>query len=189
MFSYRNIAKHLNITNFYFFMKNTNIQEYLENLFINNIYESNKLLTLEETIQVNDFLCSLEEKLDFIVSNTKIKSNTTEDLYLLEKFGRRAANVEVIKPDTATENQKNRIAKIVNNPDSSDDDKLLDQLEDYYNNIDCSQKQAVLISSINMYIHLATIGSANEKHANNFVDKLKDLRTRTEEFTMEPRFH
>lgn len=187
MFSYRNIAKHLNITNFYFFMKNTNIQEYLENLFINNIYESNKLLTLEETIQVNDFLCSLEEKLDFIITNTKIKSNTTEDLYLLEKFGKRAANVDVIKPDATSEREKDRITKIVNNQGSMEDDKLLNQLEDYYNNIDCTQKQTILVNSLNKYINLAMSGSSNSKHAEDFIDKLKKIRTKTEEFTFQPR--
>lgn len=167
-------------------MKNTNIQEYLENLFINDIYESNKLLTLEETIEVNNFLCSLEEKLDFIVTNTKIKSNTTEDLYLLEKFGKRAANVELIKPNASTERERNEVKKVLKNGDGN---YLISKLEDYYNNIDCTQKQYILINSINRYIWAATDVSSNERHDDTFISKLQELKDRTEKFTFQPRLH
>lgn len=186
MFSYRNVAKHLNITNFYFFMKNTNIQEYLENLFINNIYESNKLLTLEETIEVDNFLCTLEEKLDFIINNTKIKSSNTDELYLLEKFGRRAANVEVIKPNASTEKEKTEVKKLI---DTGNSNYLISKLEDYYKDIDCTQKQTVLINSINRYIMAATDVSSNERHDDEFINKLRELKTRTEKFTFQPRLH
>jgi len=167
-------------------MKNTNIQEYLENLFINDIYESNKLLTLEESIEVDNFICSLEEKLNFIVSNTKIKSNTTEDLYLLEKFGRRAASVEVIKPNATTERETNEVKKVIKNGDGN---YLISKLEDYYNTIDCDQKKLILINSINRYIVAATDVSSNERHDDEFITKLRELKTRTENFSLEPRFH
>lgn len=168
--------------------KQNNIQEYLENLFLNDIYEPNKILSLEETIEVNNFLCTLEEKIDFIINNTKVKSNSTDDLYFIEKFGKRAAGTDIVKPDQANEKEKDRITKIINNQGSSlEDDKLLGQLEDYYNNIDCDQKRRILIQSLDKYISLAMSGTSNSKHAEDFIDKLKDIKKRTEEFTFEPR--